>query len=326
MLYLEENEIALNSFYEEVKPLILRKLARIDNRISTFIIQHVDELVKAKPPRLIELNKIFYDSYGADYSSQEHDWYVNNKIRANSTISKQTAEATRNKYKILKDEILGLINYDHWSKLDTTKGAYLLAKNLGIKTCTYCNRTYTVTLTKNGHQKLMRPQFDHWFSKSKYPLLALSFYNLIPSCSICNSSIKGNIVFKLNTHLHPYLDKNEYIKQKISFKITSDLEYKTSLDLKSSNQRALNTFQAFHLKKTYEAHQSELSDLIKLKKEYNLSYIKILKNLFPQGKLNEKEIYRIVFGTEIEDQDFHKRPFSKLKKDILQELGIIKTI
>lgn len=36
-------------------------------------------------------------------------------------------------------------------------------------------------------------QLDHFFDKATHPLLALSFYNLVPSCSFCNSTaLKGN--------------------------------------------------------------------------------------------------------------------------------------
>ena len=36
------------------------------------------------------------------------------------------------------------------------------------------------------------------------------------------------------------------------------------------------------------------------------------------------EIYRLAFGTHIDETKFDRRPLSKMKKDILEELGIIK--
>lgn len=56
------------------------------------------------------------------------------------------------------------------------------AQRIGVTTCPYCNRSYIFTSSKSG----TRPQYDHYFPKSKYPYLALSMYNLIPCCSICN--------------------------------------------------------------------------------------------------------------------------------------------
>ena len=39
-----------------------------------------------------------------------------------------------------------------------------------------------------------------------HPYLALSFYNLIPSCYSCNSTYKGTKLFSIKTHTHPYVD------------------------------------------------------------------------------------------------------------------------
>jgi len=86
--------------------------------------------------------------------------------------------------------------------------AYNLAESLDINTCPYCNRNYTNTVIRSNGAKLTRPQFDHYLDKATNPLLAVSFYNLIPSCSICNSSIKGTAKFNLNDYLHPYIDNN----------------------------------------------------------------------------------------------------------------------
>ncbi len=55
----------------------------------------------------------------------------------------------------------------------------------------------------NG-SNLMNPQLDHWLPKSKFPLLQLSFFNLIPSCEICNTRVKKTREFMKDVHVHPY--------------------------------------------------------------------------------------------------------------------------
>jgi hypothetical protein len=49
-----------------------------------------------------------------------------------------------------------------------------------------------------------------------------------------------------------------------------------------------------------------------------------LETLFDSFDLavGEQEAYRMIFGTEYNDEDHHRRPFSKFKKDILAKLGI----
>src|SRR5690606_9846552 len=123
------------------------------------------------------------------------------------------AEITDNEKSILSlfQVLPDVFDYDNWfNKLDAHAkyGPYKLASELGIRSCTYCNRQYTITIKSetNDSGKLTRPQFDHWLSMDKYPLLGLSFYNLIPSCPTCNSSVKGNIKFNTNNYIHPYLD------------------------------------------------------------------------------------------------------------------------
>lgn len=63
-------------------------------------------------------------------------------------------------------------------------------EKLKIRTCPYCNRNYTFTVKSSCSTEVRafttRPEFDHFYNKSQHPLLALSFYNLVPSCSICN--------------------------------------------------------------------------------------------------------------------------------------------
>lgn len=39
------------------------------------------------------------------------------------------------------------------------------AQAIGVTICPYCNRSYIFTSSKNG----TRPQYDHYFPKSKYP-------------------------------------------------------------------------------------------------------------------------------------------------------------
>ena len=46
-------------------------------------------------------------------------------------------------------------------------------QSIGTDTCSYCNRNYTYSLQK---AKSIKPEIDHFFPKSKYPFLALSFY------------------------------------------------------------------------------------------------------------------------------------------------------
>ncbi|WP_146035380.1 hypothetical protein [Salegentibacter mishustinae] len=210
-----------------------------------------------------------------------------------------------------------------------TKQNYTLATKLSRDTCTYCNRQYIFTLKKNGENSGMVPQFGHWFPKGTYPLLALSFYNLIPSCSICNgSSIKGENPLNLKDHFHPYVD--EEISDLFQFSFFKKSLRENIIQIKQSpfNPKIKRTADELQTELLYKGHASrELQDLIDLRYKYSQNYLDILFNkTFKKGNLvmSEAEKYRLIFGIETERDNYHKRPLSKFKHDIIKELLNIK--
>lgn len=201
--------------------------------------------------------------------------------------------------------------------------AYHLAENLGITTCVYCNRLYTHTVITKKREYIARPTFDHWFPKTQYPLLALSFYNLIPSCSICNSSIKGTAVYTLQDHFHPYF-RHPSSERILDFKFSYTLKDHERVESRviSKNDFTAGSLEAMKLQQIYSTHADEIRELIYLKKAYSDSYLTSLSSIL-KSNLTKEEIYRLAFGVYLEDDQLYKRPLSKLKKDILEELGIV---
>lgn len=231
----------------------------------------------------------------------------------------------------LKKSLKILLNYDSWIKTDDKAtyrnyNAYHLASELDIPTCVYCNRIYTKTVISDLGRKITRPTFDHWFPKGKHPLLALSFHNLIPSCSVCNSGIKGSTTFSVTSHFHPYYknptenfgytfsyDHKDY--DEFSFKILPDRP-------DGFSQRSI---EAFELEEIYKAHEDEIEDLRNIKDAYSEDYIDMLESKVLEGiSLDRNEVYRLAFGVHFQEAKFDRRPLSKMKKDILIELGIIR--
>jgi len=167
---------------------------------------------------------------------------------------------------------------------------------------------------------VVRPAFDHWFPKSKYPILGMSLHNLIPSCPLCNSSIKLNSDFSLTKYLHPYTNK---AKQKFTFDFHYKNVHENNVVVKVKlGSKAGNTVKAFKIKEVYDAHSAfELKDMLELRYKYSENYLEILFSTF-NVPISEKEVYRMIFGVEYDDELHNRRPFSKFKKDILEKLGI----
>lgn len=202
---------------------------------------------------------------------------------------------------------------------------YLLAKDLDKHTCTYCNREYIFTYENKKGGKGMVPQFDHWYSKGVYPLLALSFYNLIPSCATCNT-IKSNEELDLNMHLHPYVDKNISKSYRFSYYANGVNSNRIILKQIGLNGKGIDTAKALNIPMIYEEHsKKELQDLIDLKYKYSTNYLEILfKKTFGPLNISEQEKFRLIFGIELEEDNYHKRIMSKFKSDIVKKLLSIK--
>ncbi|PPK61663.1 hypothetical protein B0F89_10855 [Malaciobacter marinus] len=219
-------------------------------------------------------------------------------------------------YKILRKDIFEK-EYVNWTKR-TEYGAYKFVQDLDLKSCPYCNRNYTFVVDeKNGK---LRPEIDHFYPKSIYPFLAMSFYNLIPSCSICNHTKKDKVNLNL---LNPYEIKENvfkltYTPNDINFFNIEKEKYNYDsfeIDFVSTNKN----IETFKLKELYKQHKDIVLELLIKKAYYPKSYIEELKGF----GFSEDEIYRYLLGNYKKDEDLHKRPLSKLIKDISEELDLI---
>lgn len=192
--------------------------------------------------------------------------------------------------------------------------------HLNINSCVYCNRNYTLDIISLNNA---RAELDHWFPKSEFPILALSFYNLIPSCHSCNhiklnKSPNKGWDLALDTICHPYFEKNVftfsyYYETLNSFKVKINVE---------ENSKSENTVKFNSTKEIYESHSHiELRDLIDLRYKYSKNYLEnLLDKTFSGLLISQEEAYRMIFGIEIREENFHKKPFSKFKFDIIEEL------
>lgn len=202
-----------------------------------------------------------------------------------------------------------------------------LLEKLNVRVCPYCNRQYTFTLANEG----IRPQFDHFFPKSRFSYLSVSLYNLIPSCSICNSKKHD-----LNTYEHdlyyPYEDEfgNGVVFQ--TSPINKDFLYWTgasnSFDIKmickdeKQKCKVENLNQYLKIELLYKKHKDYVRDIIRNAVIYNDSRIDELLEQFPDLFQSKSEVIHSIFMSNIEKESWDKRPLSKLTHDIYEEFKI----
>jgi 5-methylcytosine-specific restriction endonuclease McrA len=198
----------------------------------------------------------------------------------------------------------------------------LFKKYLDIHTCYYCNIDFINIFKTTNKNLLTGYTLDHITNKATYPYLALSLYNLIPVCYICNSKLKkdkdiGNMV---PTHSEFDFDKRVKFKTFITnpnlqIENESDFELLLKEDFSNLYDKYIEVLQ---LDGRYEYHKYKVIELINKRKEYPDSRIKELSDL---TKKPVEEIKQNLFG-EYLDLELHNRPLSKLIKDISIELGL----
>lgn len=215
-----------------------------------------------------------------------------------------------------------IFDYDKLISRDPSV-SYRITEIKKTNTCTYCNRIYTNTVFKIGKEYIERPDLDHWLCKSEHPLLAFSFYNLIPSCPYCNRKIKGARDFNDSNHIHPYSTS------KRRFHFWAVPEWNNAWDLKIKRKAGSPEdymIKDFNLEEVYKCHtMDEVKELIEFAEANNNTYLEDLYcnilSTFPEK--SQADVYRMLFGTELYEEGHLNRPLSKLKHDILEQLGII---
>jgi hypothetical protein len=216
-----------------------------------------------------------------------------------------------------------------------------IGKALDIKTCPYCNRNY-ITYIPDKKNRVIGPSYDHFYSKSKYKYITLSFYNLIPSCYICNSNLKGSVPFKLDYHIHPHLggfsddvvfDFNlattDFLyNKKIIFaplliegeNISSNKRNRTFGDEKIKDSGSINIFK---LNEVYSSHNDSVEEIYKRFEKNGAYYLGSISEIIKDLGTSEEEFYRYTFRNYFNESDFNNRPLAKLDKDIYLKMKMI---
>ncbi|WP_369350996.1 hypothetical protein AB6M97_01725 [Streptococcus hillyeri] len=210
-------------------------------------------------------------------------------------------------------------------KVDSIRGGgqmnMFLVEILAITVCPYCNRNFI-----NNRGDKFSAQMDHFYSKDDYPFLAVSLYNLIPTCGACN-----HIKSTQNFHIHPFLKPKQEDSFTFGYQYTSlgDMEIKIA-----TSDRRKNDFEAIRLEEAYQIHHIDVRNMLKREERYSKGYRKELQELFKSEvggsssifnesfnlELTNDEIDRMIYGDAIFEEDIKNIPLGKFRKDIYKEI------
>ena len=238
------------------------------------------------------------------------------------------------KNKLVKKDDNKIKSFFNYDKAKSTKFIPLISKlqpkisnffqeNIEVHTCYYCNIDFINTFKKNNETKNAFT-LDHVLEKADYPFLALSLYNLVPSCYVCNSKVKDSkILFDEFSPTNKDFDFDERVKFKsfisnVNLQIEKEQDFYIKLIENYSNKYD-EYIKSLNLNDRYDYHKYKVLEMIQKRREYPDSRIKELSDL---TKKTQEEIKQDLFGIYILE-DLHKRPLSKLIKDISEELDLI---
>lgn len=234
-----------------------------------------------------------------------------------SAISKDSISTGKSKIDITN--ILYNAYKDIYENFSGRNVAYKILKVMNVNVCPYCNRLYTFTI-----EQKTRPEFDHYFPKKKYPYLAVSIYNLVPSCGLCN---KGKSEKEPDFILYPFEESFE--DKGIHFDVQNTvpclLGDKDSIIVKLEpyydNIKIIDTYKdKFKIEDIYNQHSDYIIELLTKRQIFNKDMIDSLYCSYSEFFNSPDAVKQLVLGS-YESDKYGQRPLSKLTRDILKQLN-----
>lgn len=203
-------------------------------------------------------------------------------------------------------------------------------RELEIKACVYCNSMLTVSIENLNGKIKARLQADHFNSKSKYPFLSISLFNLYPVCGPCNNVKSANDVqFELYTSDVNKTKVSDYkfkipragISKYIISRNANDLLIEFHEPPVSNPAKPFK--ELFDINGIYNTQKDLAEELIIKARIYNKPYKNFLITTFPELFNNSNLSNRILVGNYCNPEEIHKRPMAKFSQDIAKQLKLI---
>lgn len=237
----------------------------------------------------------------------------------------KVSEKAKTTYQKLMKELYNAFT-QHSDENGVTR-SHRVFNDLKISTCPYCNMQYTFTLDcENGKTA---PELDHFYDKSDYPVLAVSFYNLVPSCHVCNH-IKG---IKKTVTINPFFAGFEsrfvFVDDHDSGKVLTKAEVmkqgggRVLLRMPDGQESAKDkgNIKTFALNELYAMQVKYIGEIVEKVPMYGDLYSDLATTFQTKSK-TAQEVYDFVWGKHLVEAEYEDRPLSKLTRDLLEQLEI----
>lgn len=297
MIYLDypNKERIAATHYKAVKDYVMRQSDAVQNNLYTEICKLYTALPKNRR--------------ATDYS-----WLRRFILADHHTLDYWTKTQSND----LKDDFFKKLYLNHFAKdseifVDKAKtyNAYALLDMIGFHVCPYCDEEYIDTMsTIKGDRRTCDIDHFHPKGKDEYPLLAMCFYNLIPSGKGCNQTM--NIT---SIEANPYDDNIEtwskFVQDTPIGRLIDSLDNK-ELKIRLQTTAGMTTNNAvLAIEQRYNNRKYELRRILKLRELFRAENIEEKKRL----GISE-ETLKLIFG-EPYPTERGKTIHQKLKHDLL---------
>ncbi len=307
---------------KDIKNLIIQKREEVRKEpkkyksITENIVNEIEKITK-------NLDKEFYDVLKKDLIEEKPSFGNLKKIKFIKSTLEEFFEKNFSYDKLPLD-------YSESKIKDKNKewNRHKIISAMNVPVCPYCGRQYTTNYSNN---EKTTADLDHYYPKSKYPYLALSLYNFVPSCLYCNR-IKNN----KENHLYPYEEEfgdNAIFRTSID-SINGILESKADkfnveikiIDLKESESNGYkerlekSIKNVFKLEEVYKtSHNQYIIDMLHTIEHYPDTYLDTIAEIFEDTKEKDKEL------KELKEKNEHEKD-EKIECQIKQTIKEIDDI
>lgn len=301
--YVDLHAESIDNFCTERKKIFKKSLLDMYvHRYFAPVVTNLRELLAASPEKLSRIVAHFESSTA----------YKKGKIREHLNLTTL--------YRYFTSQLVFSDNTQH-----TDYNSTYLASKLDIVTCPYCNEQYNYSFKYKKQSDKIRRTFDwdHIYSQVNYPFLAISYFNLVPACKVCNFIKLDQDEDYFNPHSYVNVDDVYFFDLKpLGPGFISDV---TKIELnvvfkKVKEKTAIkNTMEVVGQLNRMRCHRQLIRDILNKKRIYSNAYLRNLKNQVGILRtLSDFEIKQTLFGVVFDHRGYYKRSFSKLTADILK--------
>ena len=210
-------------------------------------------------------------------------------------------------------------------------GDFVRILNPVVKYCPYCNADTIYAVKICGRRVLPSASaLDHFMPRSHFPYFGISLCNLVPSCTRCNSSLKGDSVVTFADAPHPYRDNvygnfRFYVTAHSITSIGQDCDFDIFVKYRggmAQQNKAKHLFDdVLHIGDVYDQlFKRETLDIIKKLRLLTKPYI---KGVF-SGLLSSNNDLKCLLPELLVPNDcIPTYRFSKLTKDMAVQFGVM---